>query len=97
MFELVFTESAIGDLRYLSKADQNLILDTVEQQLLQEPLTVTRNRKPLHPNDISTWELRIGQHRVFYDVDTEDNVITVKAVGWKEDNKLFIRGKEFEL
>ena len=66
MFELIFTESAIEDLRYLSKADQNLILDTVEQQLLQEPLTVTRNRKPLRPNDISAWELRIGQHRVFY-------------------------------
>lgn len=97
MFELAFTESAIDDLRYLSKTDQNLILDTVEQQLLQEPLTVTRNRKPLRPNDISTWELRIGQYRVFYDVDTENNVVTVKAVGWKEHNKLFIRGKEFEL
>lgn len=60
-------------------------------------MNVTWNRKPLRPNDISTWELRIGQRRVFYDVDTEDNVVTVKAVGWKEHNKLFIRGKEFEL
>jgi mRNA-degrading endonuclease RelE of RelBE toxin-antitoxin system len=32
MFELVLTESAISEVRDLSKTDQNLILDTVEQQ-----------------------------------------------------------------
>src|SRR5919202_981072 len=97
MFELVLTESAIGDLRYLNKTDQNLILDTVEQQLLEEPLTVTRNRKPLRSNELSTWELRISKYRVFYDVDTQDSLVTVKAVGWKEHNNLFIRGKESKL
>jgi addiction module RelE/StbE family toxin len=97
MFELEFTESAIDDLRYLKKAEQNLILDNVEEQLPQEPLTVTKNRKPLRPNDISTWELRIDKYRVFYDVNIEDNLVIIKAVGWKEHNQLFIRGEEFKL
>lgn len=97
MFELEFTESAIEDLRYFKKAQQNLILDSVEQQVSQEPLTVTKNRKQLRPNDISTWELRIDKYRVFYDVNIEEDLVIIKAVGWKEHNQLFIRGKEFEL
>jgi addiction module RelE/StbE family toxin len=97
MFELEFTESAIEDLRYFKKAEQNLILDSVEQQVSQEPLTVTKNRKQLRPNDISTWELRIDKYRVFYDVNIEEDLVIIKAVGWKEHNQLFIRGKEFEL
>jgi addiction module RelE/StbE family toxin len=97
MFELEFTESAIEDLRYFKKAEQNLILDSVEQQVSQEPLTVTKNRKQLRPNDISTWELRIDKYRVFYDVNIEEDLVIIKAVGWKEHNQLFIRSKEFEL
>jgi mRNA-degrading endonuclease RelE of RelBE toxin-antitoxin system len=97
MFELVFTESALEDLRFLKKADQNVVLDAIERQLSAEPLAQTRNRKPLRPNDLSFWEIRVGVHRVFYDVDQDKGVVTVKAVGRKEHNKLFIRGKEYQL
>lgn len=97
MFELDFTESAIEDLRYFKNTEQNLILDTVEEQLPQEPLDVTKNRKQLRPNDISAWELRIDKYRVFYDVNVENNLVIIKAVGWKEHNQLFIRGKESKL
>jgi mRNA-degrading endonuclease RelE of RelBE toxin-antitoxin system len=97
MFEVVFTESAWDDLRALKKSAQNAVLDAIEQQLTTDPLTQTRNRKPLRPNDLSTWEMRVGIHRVFYDVAEDDGRVTVKAVGWKQHNKLFIRGKEYEL
>jgi addiction module RelE/StbE family toxin len=97
MFRLVFTESALEDLRHLKKKDQRLVLRGVEEQLTAEPLTTTRNRKPLRPNDLSTWEVRLGKFRVFYDVDKEDGEVTIKAVGWKEHNKLFIRGEAHEL
>jgi mRNA-degrading endonuclease RelE of RelBE toxin-antitoxin system len=97
MFEVVFTESAWEDLRVLKKGAQNAVLDAIEQQLTTDPLTQTRNRKPLRPNDLSTWEMRVGTHRVFYDVAEDDRKVTVKAIGWKEHNKLFIRGKEYEL
>ena len=96
-FEIVFTEGAVADLRFLKKAAQNVVLDAVEQQLATEPLTPTRNRKPLRPNELSSWEARIGVHRVFYDVDEANRKVTVKAVGWKEHNRLFIRGKEYQL
>jgi hypothetical protein len=60
-------------------------------------LTETRNRKPLRPNDLSSWELRVDVNRVFYDVDKDAAKVIIKAVGWKEHNKLFIRGKEYQL
>jgi len=97
MFRIEFTESASEDLDFLRKPEQRLILDAIERQLAVEPLTPTRNRKPLRPNDLSEWGLRIGKYRVFYDVDAESSTVTVKAVGWKEHNRLFIRGKESSL
>jgi mRNA-degrading endonuclease RelE of RelBE toxin-antitoxin system len=97
MFEVVFTKSAVTDLHFLKKAHQKAVLDAVEQQLMTEPLAPTRNRKPLRPNDLSAWEARVGAHRVFYDVDEANRKVTVKAVGWKEHNRLFIRGKEYRL
>ena len=97
MFELRFTESALEDLRYLKRFEQRFILAAIENQLSAEPLTSTRNRKQLRPNTLSEWELRAGSLRVFYDVDQESRVVWIKGVGWKEHNRLVIRGKEFIL
>ncbi len=97
MFDVVFTESALADVRFLKKTEQNVVLDSIEQQLTKEPLVQTRNRKPLRPNDVSAWEMRAGSLRVFYDVDEDTQKVTIKAVGRKEHNNLFIRGKEYQL
>jgi len=40
--------------------------------------------------------LRIDDYRVFYDLEEEDQVKVV-AVGHKEHNDLYIRGKKVEL
>ena len=60
-------------------------------------MTDTRNRKKLRPNDVSEYELRISKLRVFYDVDEEAKTVKIEAVGYKEGNRLFIRGKEYAL
>lgn len=64
---------------------------------MHQPNAETRNRKILRPNQVAEWELRIGKYRVFYDVDTAMNTVEVKMVGYKEGNKLFVQGKEYEL
>jgi mRNA-degrading endonuclease RelE of RelBE toxin-antitoxin system len=96
-FTLEFTESAIEDLGYFTKYEVATILDQVEVQLGYQPAMVTRNRKPLEANALSDWELRIGAYRVFYDVDAANATVKVKAVGRKEHNRLFIRGREYVL
>jgi hypothetical protein len=46
-------------------------------------------------NDLAAWELRLGKHRVFYNI--EETTVKIIAVGAKEHNKLFIKGKRAEL
>ncbi len=62
-----------------------------------QPNVETRNRKLLRANPLAEWELRVDKFRVFYDMDTENETVLVKAVGVKIGNKLFIRGEEFSL
>jgi hypothetical protein len=51
----------------------------------------------LRPNQVAEWELRIDEHRVFYDVDVAASVVAIKVVGRKDGNTLFVRGQEFSL
>jgi len=47
------------------------VLDQIEVQLTYRPDVETRNRKRLRPNPLAPWELRIGEIRVFYDVNAD--------------------------
>jgi mRNA-degrading endonuclease RelE of RelBE toxin-antitoxin system len=60
MFQIELTPSAVEDLRHLKRAEQSFVLDAIEQQLSFEPTASTRNRKALRENELSEWELRIG-------------------------------------
>ena len=52
----------------------------------------------LRPNPLAPWALRIGDVRVYYDVqDALEPVVTIRAVGVKERNRLRIAGREFPL
>jgi mRNA-degrading endonuclease RelE of RelBE toxin-antitoxin system len=95
--QIELTADAIEDLKWFRKSQQTMILDTVEEQLSWEPTKETMHRKPLRSNDLSKWELRIGNSRVFYDIDEDNKLVKIKAIGWKEHNTLFIKGKEFKL
>jgi mRNA-degrading endonuclease RelE of RelBE toxin-antitoxin system len=46
---------------------------------------------------VAKYELRIGKYRVFYDVDEQAQTVKIEAIGYKEGNRLFIRGKEYAL
>ncbi|NEQ28697.1 MAG: addiction module toxin RelE [Microcoleus sp. SIO2G3] len=71
------------------------------QQLLYQPTTETRNRKPMRLNALAGWELRIANLRVYYDVVESDlesrQIVLVRAIGIKDRNKVFIGGEEVDL
>jgi hypothetical protein len=70
----------------------------VEEQLVHQPDVETQNRKPLRPNPLAPWELRVGDLRVFFDIETEpEAVVHVRAVGVKDRGVLRIAGKAFPL
>lgn len=97
MYAIDFTERAIQDLAFFRKFEQQMILTAIEDQLTYEPAIETRNRKQLRPNDFAEWELRVGQFRVFYDVQVTVTIVQIEGIGYKEGNRLYLRGKEFEL
>lgn len=97
-YRIGFAESAKSHLKSLTARQRRKVIEAIETQLAHEPLKETRNRKPLRPNPIAPWELRVGKLRAFYDVPADGSeVVYVVAVGEKRGNKLFIGGKEITL
>ena len=97
-YQIEYADAAIEDLKFLTTRQQRTVLDTVDEQLKYEPLVETRNRKPMEPNSLATWELRIGNLRVYYDVEENTvSVVYIQAVGVKNRNRVRIGQEEIEL
>ena len=97
-YQIEFAESVKAHLSVLTVGQRATVLAAVETQLTNEPLTETRNRKPLRPNPVAPWELRVGKMRVFYDVSEGPlQTVRVLAVGVKDRSILRIGGEEIKL
>ena len=101
-FEIIFDDAVETHFAAIDRKDHSLVLDAIEQQLSHEAAIQTRNRKPLRiPNSLNaTWEMRCGmnnRYRVFYDIDVEDRIVVVLAVGKKLGGRLHIGNEELEL
>jgi mRNA-degrading endonuclease RelE of RelBE toxin-antitoxin system len=93
-YRIEYSPEVEDHLRALTARQQALVLDTVDKQLKYQPTVETRNRKPMRPNPVAPWELRIGILRVYYDVEEEpEPVVYIRAVGVKQRNRVRI-GKE---
>lgn len=98
VYTIEFAESVKNQLRGLTARRRTAIFKAVDRKLVHEPMTETKNRKPLRPNPIAPWELRIGDLRVFYEVAADEpETVRILAVGQKKGNTLFIAGKEIKL
>lgn len=72
-YTIKFAASVKEQLRELTAYQRAMILDSIDTQLVHEPLTPTRNRKLLRPNPIAPWEPRVGNLRVFYEVPSDSS------------------------
>ena len=97
MFKIELTPEAIDDLRLLRKYEQQQISEIIKIQLAHQATKETNNRKRLRPNQLAEWEQRVGDFRVFYDVDAENAKVKIEAVGRKQGSKLFVHGEEYYL
>jgi mRNA-degrading endonuclease RelE of RelBE toxin-antitoxin system len=93
MFTIEYALSVANDLAELRAADRKRILDRIEQQLLHQPTKETRHKKiilglkPHWEHEEPVWQLRVGQFRVFYDVNDETDRVTVRAIRRKPPHK----------
>jgi mRNA-degrading endonuclease RelE of RelBE toxin-antitoxin system len=93
MFAIEYAEGVSEDLLDLRAHERGRILDTVERQLRFEPTVQTRNRRILvgltppweHVEPI--WQLRIGEYRVFYDVDEGSKKVIIRAIRYKPPHR----------
>ena len=97
MFKIEFTPEAIEDLRLFRKNNRKRIVDEIEKQLKHQPAEETRNRKRLRPNELAEWELRVDKFRVFYDIDEEEEIVKIEAIGFKKGSTLIIHREEYKL
>jgi mRNA-degrading endonuclease RelE of RelBE toxin-antitoxin system len=95
-FRIDFTPSAEADLAHFRAVDQRVIVEAIRVHLTIDADIESRRRKRLTANPVAPWELRVGDHPVFYEI-AEDATVTILAIGVKEHNDLFIRGKKAEL
>jgi len=93
VYSIQFKELAVDDLQKIRPFYRRQIVDSIEEQLSHEPLAPHRNRKPL-AGLVPTWEqvrpvwqLRVGEYRVFYDVDEDVQQIIIQAIRHKPPGK----------
>jgi len=97
-YRIQFTTSAEKHFAQLTAREQAIVLNAVKVQLRHEPTKETRNRKPLRPNPLAPWELRVGFLRIFYEVDAqESDFVNILAIGIKRGNQLIVAGKEIHI
>ena len=94
-FEFEFVRSARADLAFFEVFIRRQILDSMDLHLRYQPMAATSRVKPLRPNQVGNWELRVGDYRVIYDVDEDLRQVTIKVIGEKRGNELFVQGREY--
>ena len=83
-YDVVYDEQAVDELRALRKFDRVNVIAAIERHLFDQPTAVSRmSIKKLELPVIAGYRLRVGEYRVFYDVDEDDWIVHVIAIRYK--------------
>src|SRR5262249_44455214 len=97
-YRIEYSPDAEDHLQALTAVQRTSILSAIETQLAHQPTVETRNRKPIRPNQLAPWELRVRNFRVFYRAQEEpEQLVFIVAVGIKVGNRLRIADQEVDL
>jgi mRNA interferase RelE/StbE len=90
-YEVRYSNEAVEQLKKLRTFDQVAILDQVEQVLSVNPTLESRARlKRLREPAPTQYRLRVGEFRIFYDVDQE--TVLVVQILTKQDSIEYLGG-----
>lgn len=97
-FWIDYTDQAKEHLKKLTARNRARVVDAAEQRLAFEPMKETRNRKQMEQNSLEAgFELRVGELRVYYDVDEPGKAVHVLAIGEKDRDRILIGEEEIVL
>src|SRR5690349_1201054 len=89
-YEIVVHELAVAELASIRPFDRRRLIVEIREQLADHPDVPTRRRKcladlvPGFEHEMPSWELRVGDFRVFYDVQVDEPRVHVRAVRRKD-------------
>jgi len=88
-YEIRYSNEAVERLKKLKAFDRTAILDQIEEILSVNPTVVSKSRvKRLREPAPTQFRLRVGEFRVFYDVEQE--VVLVIQILSKQDSKEYL-------
>ena len=97
-FEIDYADQAKEHLRALGAHRRARVVDAVDERLSFEPGRENRNRKRMDENSLDAgFELRVGDLRVYYDIDEPQRLVHVLAIGEKNRDRVRIGGEEIDL
>ena len=81
MFDIKFTNCALEDLEVFPRSEQKWIVTALESKLKTAAAKESGDRKRLRATGAGRWEIRLGDVRVFYNVDTVNEMVKIEAIG----------------
>jgi mRNA-degrading endonuclease RelE of RelBE toxin-antitoxin system len=95
-YRVTLTESAKKDIAHFDVPAQRMIVAGISTHLKADAEVPTRRKKPLRPNPIAPWELRLDRFRVFYSIEEDD---TRRLLRWDTRNTMtsIFRGRRVQL
>ncbi len=90
-YQIRYSSEAVEQLKKLRVFDRTAILDQVGQVLTVDPTVVSKSRiKRLREPAPTQYRLRLGEFRVFYDVE-EEAVLVIQVLS-KQDSIEYLGG-----
>ncbi len=80
-YDIQYADEAVEDLRAMRAFDQRAVLEGVEIHLLHQPKFISKSRiKLMNQPFWSQFRLRVGDFRIYYDVDDDARVVSVLRI-----------------
>jgi len=86
VYRIRFAQGAVTDLERVRAFERSRVLDEIEGELGDRPDVETSRKKilvglvPPFDHVPPVWQLRVGDYRVFYDVDVDSAEVVIRAV-----------------
>lgn len=74
MYQIVYHESVVSDLKKITKTDKQKIKKSIEKKLAQNPLLYG---EPLRSSLSGYRKLRVGEYRIVYVIQPQDRTLII--------------------
>lgn len=82
LWSISYVKSAVDDISELDGSAKRIIKKAIEEKLMVDPL---KFGKPLRRNLSGLFKLRVGDHRIIYQVKENEVVVVVVKVGHRRE------------